>query len=148
MVPWIFMKMHILLHICKHVNFQLNWQPMIVITLCIGLNYSRAIPFYRCGWMDKCKLCFSHNNMRALCDMLMRSWAILGFYKIIFYSKHNIGGKACNYKFNRLFFGVWHMIECGHHLMHLHLNYNDCPSWGLGIDGVWILLATKFNNLI
>jgi hypothetical protein len=48
------------------------------------LSYSRAIPSYRCGQMDKCKLCFAHNNMRALCDMFMRSWAILGFNKTNF----------------------------------------------------------------
>jgi hypothetical protein len=53
--------------------------------------------------MDKCKLCFANNNIKALCDMLMRSWAILGFNKTIFYLKYNIGGEGCNYKFKCLF---------------------------------------------
>jgi hypothetical protein len=28
--------------------------------------------------MDKCKLCFAHSNMKALCGMLINSWAIFG----------------------------------------------------------------------
>jgi hypothetical protein len=38
--------------------------------------------------------------------MFMKSWAILGFDILIFFSRHNIGGMICNYKFNSLFLGV------------------------------------------
>jgi hypothetical protein len=38
----------------------------------------------------------AHSNMRAFYDMLMRSWAILGFNGFIVCSKHSIGGVGCN----------------------------------------------------
>jgi hypothetical protein len=61
----------------------------------------------------------------------MRSWAILGFDEHIICSKHNIGGKGCNYKFNNLFLSVWYVIEFGHLSMHTpHLQ--PLPIMGLG----------------
>jgi hypothetical protein len=47
---------------------------------------------YGCGWIDKYKLCFAHNNMKALCNMFMKSWTILGFDEPIVCFKHNING--------------------------------------------------------
>ncbi len=72
--------------------------------------------------------------------MLMKSWAILGFDKPIIYSKHNICGKGCNYRFSSLFLDVWCMSKCGCHSTHLYLIYGHCPSWGLIINGIWVLL--------
>jgi hypothetical protein len=73
--------------------------------------------------------------------MLMRSWAILGSNGHTFCSKHNIGSEGCNCKFRNLFLGVWCVIEFGHFSIYLHLTYSPYQSWGLGTDGVWILLA-------
>ncbi len=39
-------------------------------------------------------------HMKALCGMLMKSLVILGSNKHIIFSRHNIGGEGCNYKFN------------------------------------------------
>jgi hypothetical protein len=33
----------------------------------------------------------------------------------------------------------WFKCKC--RSMHLHLNYNHCPSWGLCVNEVWILLV-------
>jgi hypothetical protein len=71
----------------------------------------------------------------------MKSWAILGFNGHTICSKHNIVHKGCNYKFNNLFIGVWCVTEFGTFSMHLHLTYNPYQLWGLGTNGVWILLA-------
>jgi hypothetical protein len=57
--------------------------------------------------MDKCGLCLAQNNLRALCNMLMKSWAILGSNGPIVCFRCNIGDKGYNYRFNTLFFGVW-----------------------------------------
>jgi hypothetical protein len=43
--------------------------------------------------MDEYGLCFAHNNMKALCCMFMRNWAILGSYKPTTCSRHNGGGR-------------------------------------------------------
>jgi hypothetical protein len=86
--------------------------PRSVIWLCIGqidLN-GKEIPLYKCGQMDECGLCFAQNNMRTLCNMFMRSWAILGFDGLlgpIIYCKHNIGDGGCNYMFNKKIISVW-----------------------------------------
>jgi hypothetical protein len=69
----------------------------------------------------------------------MRSWAILGFDQHKVSSKHNIGGKGCNYKFNNLFLGVWCVTKSGHLSMHINLTYSPYQLWGLGIDIIWIL---------
>jgi hypothetical protein len=71
----------------------------------------------------------------------MKSWAILGFNGHTICSKHNIVGKGCNYKFNNLFLNVWCVTEFGNFSMHLRLTYNPYQLWGLGTNGVWILLA-------
>jgi len=71
----------------------------------------------------------------------MKNWAILGFVGHIVCSRHNIGGKGYNCKFNNLFLGVWCVIEFGHFSMHLHLTYNPYQLWGSGINGIWILPA-------
>jgi hypothetical protein len=81
-----------------------------------------------------------HNNMKAFFNMFMKSWAILGFDKPIIYSKHNICGKGCNYRFNSLFLDVWCMSKCGGHSTHLYFIYGHCPSWDLIINGIWVLL--------
>ncbi len=39
-------------------------------------------------------------------------------------SRHNIGGKGCNCKFNNLFLCIWRVIKFGHLSMHLHLTYS------------------------
>jgi hypothetical protein len=54
----------------------------------------------------------------------MRGWAILGLNKHITCSKHNIGGKGCDYNFSNLFISVWCVIEFEHLSMHLHFTYN------------------------
>jgi len=36
--------------------------------------------------------------MKVLCNMFMRSWAILGFNRLTICSRHNIGGVGCNYR--------------------------------------------------
>jgi hypothetical protein len=56
--------------------------------------------------MDKCELCFVLNNMKALFAMFTRRWFILGFNGSIVCSRHNIGGKGCNYNFNNFFLSV------------------------------------------
>jgi len=81
-----------------------------------------------------------HNNMKAFSNMFKKSWAILGFDKPIVYFKHNICGKGCNYRFNSLFIDAWCMSKCGCHLTHLYLSYGRCPSRGLIINGIWVLL--------
>ncbi len=67
----------------------------------------KAFLSYECGQMDKCGLCLAQKNLRALCNMLMKSWAILGFDGPIVCFRCNIHDKGYNYKFNTLFFGVW-----------------------------------------
>ncbi len=111
--------------------------------LCIRPSDSngKVIPSYRCGQMDKWRLCLTQNNMKALWGMFMKSWAILVSDKHTLCSKNGTGGKGCNYKFNNLFPGVWCVIKFGHLLMHLHLTYSPHHLWGLGTDGVWILLT-------
>ncbi len=74
--------------------------------------------------MGKCKQYHTQSNIRALYDMLMNSWAILGFDGPIVCFRHSIGGVGCNYKFNSLFLGVWCVIEYGHHSTHQHFSYN------------------------
>ncbi len=50
--------------------------------------------------------------MRALYNMLMKIWTILGFDgPTIICSKNNIGGMGCNYRLNNLFFGAWCVIK-------------------------------------
>jgi hypothetical protein len=71
----------------------------------------------------------------------MKSWAILGSDGHIICFGSNIGGEGCNWKFNNLFLGAWCVTEFGHLSMHLHLTYNLYQLWGLGIDGIWILLT-------
>jgi hypothetical protein len=101
----------------------------------------KVTPSYGCGQMDKWRLCFTQNNVKALWGMFMKSWAILGSNIHTFCSRHGTGGKVCNCKFNNLFLGVWCVIEFGHLLMHLHLTYSLYHLWGLSTDGVWILLT-------
>ncbi len=91
--------------------------------------------------MDKWRLCLTQNNVKALWGMFMKSWAISRSDKHTVCSRHSISGKGCNCKFNSLFLGVWRVTEFGHLLMHLHITYNPYHLWGLGTDGVWILLA-------
>jgi len=67
--------------------------------------------------------------VRALYDMFMKSWAILGSDGPIVCSMHNIGGVGCNYRFNNLFFDVWGVIEYEHHSTQQHPNYNLYQSW-------------------
>jgi hypothetical protein len=71
-------------------------------------------------------------NMRALYDMFMKSWAILGFDKPTICIKHNIGGMGCNYMFSNLFLNVWCVIKYKHHSTHQHTNYSPYQLWGLG----------------
>ncbi len=49
---------------------------------------------------------FAHNNMKAFCDMLINSWAILGFNELVVCFRHNIHDGGCNYMFNNVFHGV------------------------------------------
>ncbi len=79
-------------------------------------------------------MCFAWNIMKALCGMLMRSWAILWFDGPIICFKHNIVGKECNYRF-KFFFSMYgvHMTKVKHLLTHLSLIYNYYSSWGLVI---------------
>jgi hypothetical protein len=77
----------------------------------------------------------------------MKSWAILGSNKHIVHSKHNINHEGCNCKFKYLFLGVWCVTKFGHPSMELHLTYNPYQLWGLGTDGIRILLAHEFDTL-
>ncbi len=70
------------------------------------------------------------SKARALYNMFMKSWAILGLDMPIVCSKHNIGGMGCNYKFNKKKFSVWCVIEYMHHSKHQHPNYNPYELWG------------------
>jgi hypothetical protein len=87
------------------------------------------------------KVVFHYNNVKVMWSMLMKSWAILGSNEHIIWFKHNIGGEGCNYKFNNFLINVWCVTKFRHLLMHLHFTYNSYQLWGLGIGGVWILLA-------
>jgi hypothetical protein len=49
--------------------------------------------------------------MKALFNMRMRKWVILGSNKLIIFSKHNICGKGYNCKFSSLFLNVSCVIE-------------------------------------
>jgi hypothetical protein len=111
--------------------------------LCRRPNSSngKIVPSYICGQMDKWRLCFTHNNVKTLWDMLMKSWATLGSNEHTICSKHKIGGEGCNYKFNNFFISVWCVTKFRHLSMYLHLTYSPYQLWGLGISGVWILLA-------
>ncbi len=73
--------------------------------------------------------------------MLMKNWVILGSNEFTICFKHKINDERCNYKCNNLFLMCGVIETCGCHSMHLHFIYNHCPSWGLGIDGILILLA-------
>jgi hypothetical protein len=70
-------------------------------------------------------------NVKALCNMLMSNWAILGFDGPTICFKYSNGGGGCNYRFNILFLGVWCLTKWGCHSTHLHFIYNLCPSWNL-----------------
>ncbi len=111
------------------------------MVLCIGPidSNGKVIPSYRCGQMDKWKLCLAQNKVKALWGMFMRSWAILGSNRHTIYSRHNIGDEGWNCKFNNLFLGVWYGTEFKYLSMHLHFTYNPYQLWGLGTNGVWIL---------
>jgi hypothetical protein len=72
------------------------------------------------------------------------SWrfgAILVTRQTYAYSRQNFGGVGCNYKFNNLFFDVWHVIEYGHHSTHQDLNYSPYDYWVGLLDGAWIFPA-------
>jgi hypothetical protein len=130
MVPLTYMKMHLLLHIYKYAKFQLDCHSKNMIRVCIRFNDSngKAIHSYKGGQMDVCGLCLAHNNVKAIYNMFMRSWAISRSKIIIICSMSNIGGQGCNFMFNNLFIGVWCVIKCKHHTMHLHFIYIHCPS--------------------
>jgi len=101
--------------------------------------------------MDKCKLCFAHNNMKALCGTFINSWAILRFNELVVCFKHNIHDGGCNYMFNNVFHGVWCVNEFKYHSKHLHFIYNHIlPMMGLrylwNLDFVGLLsLAIQYN---
>jgi hypothetical protein len=141
MVFWTYMKMHLSLHICKQLKSLLSWHPRNMTKLCIGLHGLSGNFFfsYECGQMDNCRLCLTSNNMKTLCNMFIRSWAILSFNKPIVYSRHNIGNEGYNYGFNNVSHSMWCVIKFGHHSTHLHFIYNQYPSWGQGIGEIWIL---------
>jgi succinate dehydrogenase/fumarate reductase-like Fe-S protein len=104
--------------------------------LCIGLSDSngKVIPSYTCGLIHECGLCYAQNNMRTLCNMFMKSWAILGFLRFIICSRHNISGDKCNCKFKNLCFNVWCVIKCEHHSTCLHFIHKHCPSYWWNLD--------------
>ncbi len=111
----------------------------------------KKIPTYKCGQMDKCKLCFAHSNMKALYGMLVNSWAVLGFNELIVCFRHNIHDGECNYMFNSVFHGVWCVIEFRYHSMHLHFIYNHILPM-MGLRYLWNLdfasplsLAIQYN---
>jgi len=88
--------------------------------------------------LQKCK--------KALWDICMKTGDILGYIKPIVYVKANIGGEACNWRFNNLLHNAWCVIRFVHHLMHPPHIY--CLYWSLiliilivSINGVWILLG-------
>ncbi len=102
--------------------------------LCKRLSKSngKEIPSYGCGQMDKCRFCFAHNNVKALCGMLINSWAILGFDEHVVCFRHNIHDGGCNYMFNNVFHDVWCVIEFMYHSMHVHFIYNHIlPMMGV-----------------
>jgi hypothetical protein len=72
--------------------------------------------------------------MRTLCNMFIKSWAILGFSRLIVCFRHNICGDKCNCKFNNLCFNVWCVIKCEHHSTCLHFVYKYCPSYWWNLD--------------
>ncbi len=101
--------------------------------------------------MDKCKMCFAHSNMKALCGMLINSWAILACNDPIVCFRHNIHDGGCNYMFNNVFHGVWCVIEFRYHSMHLHFIYNHILPM-MGLRYLWSLdfasplnLAMQYN---
>ncbi len=72
------------------------------------------------------------------------SWKVGPFWgptNIQFALDTNIGGEGSNCKFSNLFLGVWCVTKFEHLSMHLDLTYSLYQLWGLGTDGVWILLA-------
>jgi hypothetical protein len=71
----------------------------------------------------------------------MNNWAIMGSDEHTVGSKPSIGGKGCNCKFNNLFLGVCCVTKFEHISMHLNLTYRPYQLWGLGTNGIWILLA-------
>jgi hypothetical protein len=78
MVLWIYIRLCLLLHICKHVKSQLAKHTRNTTKSCIGPKGSngKVIPFYGYGRMDECGWCFVKNNVKVYCDMLTRNWAI------------------------------------------------------------------------
>jgi hypothetical protein len=118
-----------------------------LITLCIRqINSSaNAIPSCKCEQMDG--LCYTHNKVKALCCMFMRSWAILGSNKPTFFFRHNIGGMRCNYKFNNLFLGVSNVWLNVGVIWWTYISFTTMAH-----HGVWALmkfgfcLPTKFDS--
>jgi hypothetical protein len=60
------------IHIYKHVKFQLDWHLRKVTKLCIGLSGSsgNAIPSYKCWCMHERGSCLAQNNVKALSEKL------------------------------------------------------------------------------
>jgi len=71
---WIYMKIDMSFCICKYMKFLLDWDLRSLIRLCIRPNNLNGK-----GWINICKLCLAQNNIRTLCGMFMKSWAILTF---------------------------------------------------------------------
>ncbi len=70
----------------------------------------------------------------------MKSWDILGYGRPIVCFKASIDGEPCNWRFNNLFHNAWCVIKFVHHLMYPFHIYNLYQSWGLGINGAWVLM--------
>jgi hypothetical protein len=94
--------------------------------LSIGQNGSdvKVIFYYVCGQLGEYVSYHTQSSMKALYDMLMKSWAISGSGGPTIYSMHSTGGMGCNYKFSNLFIGVWCVIKYGHHSTHQNPNYS------------------------
>ncbi len=107
--------------------------------LCIKPNNSngKIVPCDEHEQMDEYKYYCAQNSVRALYNMLMKVWVILGSNKHVGCSKHNINGEGYKYKFNNLFFDVWCANKFGHHLMHIHLIYK--LLWIMGLGYLWNL---------
>ncbi len=86
--------------------------------------------------------------MRALYGMFMKNWAILGFDKPIVYSRYNIGGVGCNYRFRNLFLGMWCVIEYGI-IQHTNTPTITLTNYGVGLlTKLGFCRSIEFNTMV
>jgi hypothetical protein len=133
MASWTYMKMHMSLHICKYMKFQLGGHPRSAIRLCIRLNGSnymgrKDLPTNVAKWMIvNCILLKTTQR-----PYVAWSWKVA--HIVCF--KHNIGDEGCNY--SSMVCGVWASVGI---IQFTYISSITIAHHVEGIYGIQILLA-------